>query len=174
MIFVNNIKLYIPSIDELWYRQTILMQPDTMSYNKGFDLDLPLYHKDTGCIEFPKEKWEKWYSFWIDNKPTTFYAYILRESDHQFIGEVNLHYNSKNDWYDMGIVIESKFRGKGYSKDALNLLLETAFTTYTARAVHNDFENTRDIAYKLHLSAGFKIISSNENIIDLLIKRKDY
>ncbi len=174
ILISNNIELYVSKFEELEYRQTILMQPETMSYNKGYDLDIPSYHKDTGCIEFPRNKWEKWYKFWIDNKPSTYYAYIINVVDHQFIGEVNLHYNSVQDWYDIGIIIESKYRGKGYGKKALLLLLDIAFKEFDAKAVHNDFESTRDTVYKLHLNVGFKVINSNNRIIDLLITANDF
>jgi len=175
VIFIsNNIELYVPKLEELEYRQTILMQPETMSYNKGYNLNISSYNKNTGCIEFPRNKWEKWYKFWIDNKPSTYYAYIINVTDHQFIGEVNLHYNSEQDWYDMGIIIESKYRGKGYGKKALLVLLDIAFNEYDAKAVHNDFESKRDIAYKLHISVGFKVIKSKNGMIDLLITTNDF
>lgn len=170
----SKISLYIPSIEELSYRQSILMQPETMDYNKGYDLNFFGYYKDTGCIEFPKEQWLKWYNFWINNKPISYYAYIVRESDSQFIGDVNLHYNATHDWYDMGIVIEHKYRGLGYSRQALYQLLRIAFEEYHAKAVHNDFECSRDRAYKLHVDAGFKILDNNNDIIDLVIEKDDF
>ncbi len=158
---------------ELYYRQTILSQPDTMEYNKGYELNFIGYHKDSGCIDFPKEQWARWYSHWIDNKPIAFYAYIIRNVDHQFVGEVNLHYNPKHDWYDMGIVMEGKYRGQGYSKQALHELMNVAFEEYDAKAVHNDFEKERIQAIKIHMDEGFKIISSKGNIVDLLIEKKE-
>lgn len=150
------------------------MQPETMSYNKGYDTSISAYHKDTGCIEFSRDRWGKWYEFWIDNKPSTYYAYIINTIYNQFIGEVNLHYNLEQDWYDMGIIIESKYRGKGFGKQALILLLDIAFNQYNAKAVHNDFEIMRDNAYKLHLSVGFKVINSKNGMIDLLITKNDF
>ena len=170
----TKISLYTPSIDELDYRQTILMQPETMDYNKGYDINFVGYHKDTGCIEFPNDQWIKWYTFWNNNKPISYYAYIVRDIDRQFVGEVNLHYNSKFDWYDMGIVIEGKYRGLGYSKQAMKLLLIIAFEEYQAKAVHNDFETARDRAYKLHIDAGFTILNSHSNMIDLVLEKKNY
>lgn len=174
IVLSSKIILYVPSINELVYRQTILMQPETMDYNKGYELNFSGYDKTTGCIEFPQDQWVKWYSFWIDNKPESYYAYIMRDSDKQFIGEVNLHYNYTNDWYDMGIIIEGKYRGQGYAKQALNLLLELAFEKYSAKAVHNNFENARDKAYKLHIDAGFKILRNSSDNVDLIIQKSDF
>ena len=170
----TNISLYVPSLGELSYRQSILMQPETMDYNKWYELNFLGYHKDTGCIEFPKNQWLKWFAFWVNNKPISYYAYIVRETDGEFVGDVNLHYNAVHDWYDMGIVIESKYRGLGYSKQALCQLLKIAFEEYRAKAVHNNFESSRNRAYKLHIDAGFKMLDSKNNIIDLIIKKNDF
>ncbi len=78
------------------------------------------------------------------------------------------------EWYDMGIVIESKYRGNGYSVQALKLLLLQAFDVLGANAVHNDFENTRTAAIKLHLSAGFVRIKENNGITYLEITKEQF
>lgn len=174
IVLETEIALHIPSFDELNYRQTILMQRETMSYNKGFEIKNKGYHKDTGCVDFPESQWASWYKFWIDNKPHCYYAYIVRKRDNQFIGEVNIHLNSENNWYEMGIVIEGKYRGMGYSAEGLKQLLSVAFRVYNAKAVHNSFESNRSIAFKLHVDAGFKIIMSEGRTIDLLITKEEY
>ena len=37
---MNRLELHVPTIEELDYRQRIMSDPKTMSYNKGYDLDL--------------------------------------------------------------------------------------------------------------------------------------
>ncbi|MDE6660529.1 MAG: GNAT family N-acetyltransferase, partial [Anaeroplasmataceae bacterium] len=138
-----QIELYIPKKEDLWYRQHIMEDPKTMEYNKGYLLDSPNYNNETGCILFPEEAWDDWYSYFISQEPKRYYAYILRKSDHTFIGEVCLHQTEEQAEYEMGIVIESIHRNKGYSKEALNLLLEIAFKMLHAKAVYNSFEETR-------------------------------
>lgn len=49
----ERLYFYIPAIEELTYCQKIMSQPDTMDYNKGYDVSFEGYHKDTGCIDFP-------------------------------------------------------------------------------------------------------------------------
>ena len=151
----KKLYLHVPSIDELWYRQQLLNDPDTMSYNRNYDLDIEGYHKDTGCLDFPKEDWQAWYQYFVCGEPMRFYAYIVRSEDEAFIGEVNLHKVQSHDWYEMGIVLEHKHRGNGYAEEALNLLLKHAFENLNADAVHNEFEDTRYAAVKTHLFAGF-------------------
>lgn len=89
----ERLYLYIPSFDDLWYRQRIMSDPDTMSYNKGYDLHIEGYDKTTGCIEFPECKWNSWYNKFIGRAPERYYAYIVRKEDNSFIGEVCAHKN---------------------------------------------------------------------------------
>lgn len=167
-----NIRLHIPTFEELWYRQKLLRDADTMSYNKGYDLDTENYCKETGCIDFPKADWAGWYRYFIGQEPNRYYAYIVENG--VFIGEVNIHKNEAMHWYDMGIVIEAKYRGKGYAVPALKLLLRQAFEGFGAQAVHNDFEETRLSAIKTHLSAGFREYKRENGIIELLITKELY
>lgn len=142
---MSGISLHVPEYGELWYRQRLLSDPDTMSYNKE-------YGGENGCIDFSEEKWRSWYGYWMAGTSDSFYAYIVL--DGEFIGEVNLHKNCDigfyEDWYDLGIVVESHYRGNGYAAKALDLLLETTFKKLGAASVHNEFENYRTAALRLH------------------------
>lgn len=60
-----RLHLHVPTYEELSYRELILSQPETMAYNRGYNLNFRGYHKDTGCIDFPQTKWDDWYDFWI-------------------------------------------------------------------------------------------------------------
>lgn len=79
-----------------------------------------------------------------------------------------------DDWFEMGIIIEAKYRGMGYSVPALNLLLEHAFTKMNAKAVHNYFEDKRKAAINLHLKAGFIQTNHKNGMIDFLITKEQY
>lgn len=170
----NRLHLHIPKYAELNYRKTILSQPETMDYNRGYDLSSSGYDKNTGCIDFTQTKWKDWYNSWIDNEPNRYYAYIVRNEDNAFIGEVNLHLNSSKKWYDMGIVIEGKYRGKAYATEALKLLLKEAFEVLGGEAVHNDFESVRSTALKTHLSVGFTKYKEENGILELIITKDQY
>jgi hypothetical protein len=54
-----NIYLKEPSLDEYWYEQKVLSDPSAMEYNAGWDVSYNGYNYDTGCIDFPEEKWNK-------------------------------------------------------------------------------------------------------------------
>ncbi len=166
-----SISLHIPIIDELWYREKLLGDKETMSYNKGYKLNFPEYDNETGCIAFPRDKWNQWFAWWIKCYPERYYAYIKNEHNN-FVGEVNLHKDSENS-YAAGIVIENRYRGQGYSDKALSLLLNIAFEELGADEVHNDFEKNRQAALRTHLKCGFKIVSEKENIVYLSIVKMD-
>ncbi len=163
---MTELTLHIPSERELSYRGYLISDEATMLYNMGYgDNGGCTYHKTA-------EELHEWYQYW--KTPDRFYAYIQRAEDRVFIGEVNLHKNEKNDWFEMGIIIEAKYRGMGYSVPALSLLLEHAFTKMNAGAVHNDFEESRKAAINLHLKVGFIETSDKDGMVDFLITKEQY
>lgn len=151
-----RLKLHIPSLEELNYQERLLSQPETMAYNRGYDLTFEGYDRTTGCIAFPREKWEEWYSQWIGAEPERFYAYLQREEDGVFVGDVNFHCRPGEKIADMGVVIEAAHRGKGYAAQALELLAERALLCDGREALRNVFEPERTAALRAHLRAGFE------------------
>ena len=81
---VTELTLHIPALSELVFRQKMLSDPATMAYNA------PWFPPD-GCIDFPESVWHEWYTRWIGKEPERFYAYLRRESDGAFVGEVCWH-----------------------------------------------------------------------------------
>jgi predicted nucleotidyltransferase len=75
-------------------------------------------------------------------------------------------------WYEMGIILEARYRGMGYSEEALELLLKYAFEEMGIEAIHNYFEDTRTAAVRIHLSAGFVEYKSENGMIELLITKE--
>lgn len=167
--------LYVPKIEDLWFRKKMLADPETMSYNKNWEVDYDGYDKATGCIDFKEEEFESWLEYWTDKQPTRFYAYVCKD-DGEFIGEVNFQYNEEKKWHDMGVVIYSKHRGKGYGTKALKLLLKQAFEVCKIERIHNDFsiERAEISAWKAHFSAGFKEYNMNENILEVMITKESW
>lgn len=150
------LQLHVPKFAELNYRQVLLSQSDTMAYNRGYRLPFSEYHPDSGCIDFPRKQWQDWYDVWIGREPERFYAY-LQEGD-RFVGEVNLHADTadpEQGSYQMGIVVEAAFRGRGFGAAGLELLVAKA-RELGGRKLRNSFEESREAAMRLHLSAGFR------------------
>lgn len=150
--------------------------PETMSYNAGWDVDYEGYHRDTGCIDCPDEVLADVYDRLIGHEPDRFYAYIKRSSDGAWLGEVNFHYTPKKDWWDMGIVIYAPFRGKGYAVPALKLMPDHAFRVCGISRIHNDFEIARNeiAAWETHRKAGFKESGVEDGFLHMMITKGDY
>ncbi len=163
----NVLELYIPKQNDGWFYIKMISDPETMAYNA------PWFPPD-GCIPNAEDEWNELYNTWNVPDSGRFYAYLKRKTDGQFVGDVNYHYNSERDWYDMGIVIYAPERGKGYGRQGLQLLLDKAFRTDGISRLHNDFETTRDAAFIIHKSVGFQKVGMENGWIQLEITREEY
>jgi len=161
--------LYVPALADMPYRQRLLSDPETMAYNRGYDLAFDGYHPDTGCIDFPEANWEDWYAAWVGRAPERFYAYA-RHTSLGFVGEVDLR-GTELGAYEMGVVIEAKYRGRGFGKAALSLLMDVAFEQLSAREVRNDFEEERHAALQAHRDCGFEITDRQGSLLRLTLTR---
>ena len=108
--------LYRPEYGDLWFRRMMLEDEETMSYN----------HAWGGTVPFPEEKWKDWYDWWItDPEDKRYYRYLQNEED-GFVGEIAYHFDSDISSYVADVIIYSKFRGKGYGSEGLDLLCAAA------------------------------------------------
>jgi len=170
---MKNIELYIPKLEDYWYEQKIQSDPLSMDYNAGYDVSYYGYHYDTGCIDFPKEKWEETYNKRLNENK--YFAYIRDNDINEFVGYVNYHYNKNDDRYECGIVIESKYRGKGYSKAALKLLCDTARLN-EIKELYDNFEIDRGNTLNIFEAVGFKVVENqswkkfNKEVKGVLVK----
>ena len=171
---MKNLSLYVPNIEDYWYEQKLQSEPSTMSYNAGYDVSYYGYHYDTGCIDFPNERWEEVYNKRI--KENRYLAYIKDNDINEYVGYVNYQYNSNNKRYECGIVIEYKYRGKGYSKQALQLLCDTAKSA-GIRELYDDFEMDRGNTLNIFKDVGFEIVEEqtwkkfNKNVKGVLVRK---
>lgn len=150
-----DIILVKPELDDYWYEQKLQSDSETMNYNAGYDVSYYGYHYDTGCIDFPKDKWEDTYNKRIrENK---FFAYIKDETLNEYVGYVNYQYNKSDDRYECGVVIEASKRGNGYAKEGLKLLYAEAKKNGIT-SLYDNFEIDRPNTLKVFEDVGFKIV----------------
>ena len=170
---MKNISLYVPSLKDYWYEQKVQSDPLSMNYNSGYNVSYYGYHYDTGCIDFPEERWKETFEKRIKEK--RYFAYIKDNDINEYVGYVNYHYNKGNNRYECGIVIESKYRGKGYSKIALQLLCNTAKKN-GVKELYDNFEIDRDNVLNVFESIGFEIVEEqnwkrfNKTVKGVLVK----
>lgn len=109
------LELYQPALDDLWFRQNLLSDDETMAYNHAYG----------GTIDFSKDKWGKWYDFWIVNSGSKrFYRYLKKGP--VFLGEASYHYDEDRCLYMTDIIIFSPYRKKGFGSEGLRLLCNAA------------------------------------------------
>ena len=150
---MSEIFFKIPNKEDLKYRQEWMMDPNTMAYNAGCDMDLKGYDKSNGTINLSDKYMLKWYDKWINKEPLRYYRYIYAEGIEEPIGEI--YYYPDNDTYYMGILIISKYRGNGYAYDALLKLEKVAFEDNDIAELHDDIPFERVNAINLFKKAGF-------------------
>lgn len=146
---MQELELMIPNLNELEYRRYLISDEKTMDYNKGYG------DNGTGCYFQTIEQVRDWYKNW-NNGTDNYYAYIIRKEDNTPIGEVDIHWSSYCQKHIIGIVIEAKYRGKGYAEEALNLLCDVAFNELTLDKIYDDFPVTRTAAEKVFSKVGFE------------------
>ncbi len=104
--------LHKPILEELWFREKMLGDEETMSYN----------HAWGGTISFPKEHWGDWYNYWLTNHENRHFYRYLQTEDGSFVGEAAYHYDAELNMYIADIIVFSEERGRGYGKEGLRLL----------------------------------------------------
>lgn len=139
-----EIALYEPEFSELWFRQELLADPETMAYN----------HAWGGTVCFPPERWEKWYCRWLGGDARYFYRY-LKNAEGKFVGEAAYHFEDSRFLCD--VIILAQERGKGYGRNGLELLCRAAkerglTEVYDRIAIDNP-------AIRLFLNSGFEEVS---------------
>lgn len=108
---------YKPKKEELWFRQRLLSDEATMSYNRAWG----------GTIPFPADKWEDWFERWIlKTEGQRFYRYLLDEETGAFLGEAAYYYDAQHQAHMASIIVEADKRGRGYGEKGLLLLCEQA------------------------------------------------
>ena len=175
---MQKIFFKVPTKEDLKYRKMWLNDPKTMSYNAGLDLELQGYDKNTGTISKTDEELLIWYDKWINHEPDRYYAYIYVENIKEPIGEI--YYYPDGDVHSMGIVIDYKYRGYGYSYDALIELEKIAFEKNGISELSDMVPLNRINAIKVFKKAGFihtqreeieKVFGEDSVVKELLITK---
>ena len=113
---ISKVIFYKPHLEDLWFRQAMMADPETMSYNNAWG----------GTIPFPHENWEEWYDYWVINPKDRFYRYITTGESRSFVGEAAYHYDNDLNIYLADIIISARSRRHGYGKAGLEMLCEVA------------------------------------------------
>ncbi len=108
--------VYKPEYEDLWFRELMLSDEETMSYN----------HAWGGAISFPEEDWRDWYGLWVESPEDGWYYRYVKNGNGLFVGEIAYHYDAELCGHAADVIIYAKYRGKGYGGEALRLLCSAA------------------------------------------------
>lgn len=145
-----KLTLYVPTLDDLWFRRRMLEDPETMAYN----------HAWGGTIPWPRENWQPWYEHWVVHpEGERFYRYLQDEDTGDFVGEIAYHRNEQG-LCQANVIVFASCRGRGYGREGLRLLCRAA----KENGIHVLYDDiARDNpAIGLFLSEGFTIAAERE------------
>ena len=148
---------YRPTLEDLWFREKFLSDPDTMSYNAPWG----------GTIPFPREKWQDWYARWVAHQDGNqrYYRYLLNAESREFVGEIAYHLDPEQGIYLADVIVHAKYRGKGYGKEGLALLCQAAKDNGLVELYDNIAAGNPSI--RLFLNMGFSIVDAAEDRVML-------
>lgn len=150
---------YRPTLRELRFRERLLSDEETMAYNAAWG----------GTISFPKEKWEGWYSRWVEVPARQrYYRYLYDPELDAFVGEIAYHYEEERNIYLCDVIVLAKYRGRGFGTAGIDLICKAAKengidTLYDDIAADNP-------SYRLFLKDGFGVDYKNDDVV--MVKKK--
>ena len=148
------LKVVKPELEDLWFRESMMADIETMSYNDAWG----------GTIPFPKEDWEEWYTLWVRNSgQERYYRYLKDDANKVFVGEISYHFDKLRNIYICDVIIKAEFRKQGFGTQGIQLLCEAAKANgvevlYDDRAADNPSAH-------LFLKNGFSIEFQNDEIL---------
>lgn len=103
--------------------------------------------------------------YWISisryEEKTTLYAIRNKEI---IVGLLGMGYDEDGvSGYINPLMIDERYQGKGYSRDAMMLAVEKLKNDYKVSEIHIGHRKTNTVAGKLYESLGFIIVDEDEN-----------
>ena len=143
-----------PELEDLWFRESMMSDRETMSYNDAWG----------GTIPFPKEDWDEWYTFWVRNSgQERYYRYLKDDANKVFVGEISYHFDKLRNIYLCDVIIKAEFRRRGFGTQGIQLLCEAAKAN-GVKALYDDIAADNPSTH-LFLKNGFSIEFQNDEIV---------
>ena len=143
-----------PELEDLWFRESMMSDRETMSYNDVWG----------GTIPFPKEDWDEWYTLWVRNSgQERYYRYLKDDANKVFVGEISYHFDKLRNIYICDVIIKAEFRKQGFGTQGIQLLCEAAKAN-GVEALYDNIAADNPSAH-LFLKNGFSIEFQNDEIL---------
>ncbi len=150
--------LVVPAPEDLWFREKLLADEETMSYNAKWG----------GTIPFPEEEWEEWYDLWVRNPGTGRYYRYLRNDRNEWVGEIAYHRDEKREIFLCDVIILARCRNRGFGSEGIRQLCAAA--KENGVAVLRDEIAADNPSWHLFLKNGFGIEYKNAQTV--MVKRE--
>ena len=148
------LKVVKPELEDLWFRESMMADIETMSYNDAWG----------GTIHFPKEDWEEWYTLWVRNSgQERYYRYLKDDANKVFVGEISYHFDKLRNIYICDVIIKAEFRKQGFGTQGIQLLCEAAKAN-GVKVLYDDIAADNPSTH-LFLKNGFSIEFQNDEIL---------
>ena len=148
------LKVVKPELEDLWFRESMMSDIETMSYNDAWG----------GTIPFPKEDGEEWYTLWVRNSgQERYYRYLKDDANKVFVGEISYHFDKLRNIYICDVIIKAEFRKQGFGTQGIQLLCEAAKAN-GVEALYDNIAADNPSAH-LFLKNGFSIEFQNDEIL---------
>lgn len=148
------IRTFKPVLRDLWFREKLLSDEQTMSYNAAW----------RGAIPFAKEEWERWFSAWLEvSEYQRYYRYLYETDTKAFVGEIAYHYDEQRKKYFCDVIVLAEYRNRGFGTAGIELICKAAKENgipvlYDDIAIGNP-------SYKLFLKNGFEIDYKDDDVV---------
>lgn len=119
--------IYKPKIEDLWFRQKLMEDKNTMSYNEKWG----------GIMAFPRECWESFYKNSILCDENKFFYGFLTTKKGEFVGDVGFRFDEERNKYIVHLLIFNDYRNRGYGTMGLKLICEKA-KSIGIKVLHDD------------------------------------
>ena len=148
------LKVVKPELEDLWFRESMMADIETMSYNDAWG----------GTIPFSKEDREEWYTLWVRNSgQERYYRYLKDDANKVFVGEISYHFDKLRNIYICDVIIKAEFRKQGFGTQGIQLLCEAAKAN-GVEVLYDDIAADNPSAH-LFLKNGFSIEFQNDEIL---------
>ncbi|MFT3889055.1 MAG: GNAT family N-acetyltransferase [Arachnia sp.] len=158
---MHEIRFRVPERADFPVRQRWLADPRFMSYNAGWRIDAPGYDPESGCIDWPEERWTAFEERLALPESTQGYYFVEDASSGEALGHA--HYLIEGSEAAIGLNIAPDHRGEGLGHRVLAMLIDHISARTSADTVVNEFEDERAPALRIHQRAGFR---PDENTTD--------
>lgn len=146
-----TLTLYRPVLTELGFREKLLADPATMTYN----------HAWGGVVDFPEARWADWYEKWSDEEH--FYRYLRQRDGGQFVGEAAYRWDPARGIWLCDILVHAEYRGRWYGTTGLELLCASARAN-GVKLLYDDIAADNP-AVEMFLRHGFRVVERTQQSI---------